>query len=68
MVEVKGPVLEPAQDGINLPRLSEIITSTVMAVGEFNQSFRSFMKHCVENLEELSIRSRTSSGMLKCTL
>lgn len=40
----------------------ETIASTVAAVSKFNQLFRPFINHCINNLECLSIHSRVSSG------
>lgn len=40
----------------------ETIASTVAAVSKFNQLFRPFINHCIDNLECLSIHSRVSSG------
>ncbi|KAF3407855.1 hypothetical protein DPV78_001137 [Talaromyces pinophilus] len=39
----------------------ETIASTVAAVSKFNQLFRPFINHCINNLECLSIHSRVSS-------
>lgn len=41
----------------------EAIASTMAAVGNFNQLFRPFINRCIENLECISIHSRTASGM-----
>lgn len=60
IVEVKGSVSRHAQRESRV----EAIASTVTAVGKFNQLFRPFMKTCIDNLERLSVRSRTSAGML----
>lgn len=68
IVEVKGSVSRHVQSHSRIPlELSETIASTMTAVAKFNQSFRPFMSTCIDNLERLSIRSRTSAGMLYST-
>lgn len=68
IVEVKGSVSRHVQSHSRIPlELSETIASTMTAVGKFNQSFCPFMSTCIDNLERLSIRSRTSAGMLHTT-
>lgn len=40
----------------------EDVTSTVAAVSKFDQQFRPFIDYCIDNLECLSLHSRTASG------
>ena len=51
-------------DGVVEPvsRMFGAITSTMAAVGNFEQLFRSFMNHCTENFADLSAGSRRFSG------
>lgn len=64
IVEVKAAVSHQAQTGTSdLSELLEPVNSTLMALGKFNQMFDPFMNICIENLDRLSIRSRTSCGM-----
>ncbi|ODM18785.1 hypothetical protein SI65_05402 [Aspergillus cristatus] len=61
IVEVKAAVSHQAQTGTSdLSELLEPVSSTLMALGKFNQMFHPFMNICIENLDRLSIHSRTS--------
>ncbi|KAE8392896.1 Alpha/beta hydrolase family-domain-containing protein [Aspergillus alliaceus] len=62
IVALKASVSTADKDDFELcPNVSAAIASTVTAVGKFNQRFRPFLNHCVENIKHLSIRSRLSS-------
>lgn len=64
IVDIKGSVYRHVRIDNCIPfGFPENIASTVTAVGKFNQLFRPFLDTCIDNLERLSIRSRTSAGM-----
>lgn len=46
-----------------LSETSEIVTSTLKAVDDFEQLFRPFMLHCTKNFVVLSTSSQKFSGM-----